>query len=220
MVPPVSARAPRCPQPTRVPVPPHSRTFAYRALTSCGGPFQVASAQPCCRAGSLPAPAPQPRTVETARFGLFPFRSPLLGESRLISLPPGTEMFQFPGLAPPSQEVTGASTRRVAPFGHPGINGSVLLPLAFRSLPRPSSPARAQASPVRPYCAWPVPSRYSQEPAHLAHRLSALVSSPTRIVNQLRGAHGAARPQTTTALALRRGRSRTDRDRNVRVDDL
>ena len=33
------------------------------------------------------------------RFGLFPFRSPLLRKSLLFSLPPGTEMFQFPGLA-------------------------------------------------------------------------------------------------------------------------
>ena len=33
------------------------------------------------------------------RFGLRPFRSPLLRASRLISLPPGTEMFQFPGFA-------------------------------------------------------------------------------------------------------------------------
>jgi hypothetical protein len=32
-------------------------------------------------------------------FRLFPFRSPLLGKSRLISFPPGTEMFQFPGFA-------------------------------------------------------------------------------------------------------------------------
>ena len=32
-------------------------------------------------------------------FGLFPVRSPLLGESLLFSLPPGTKMFQFPGLA-------------------------------------------------------------------------------------------------------------------------
>ena len=55
---------------------------------------------------SLPLPTPesrmpalQPRMVETTRFGLFPFRSPLLWESRLISLPPGTEMFHFPGLA-------------------------------------------------------------------------------------------------------------------------
>ena len=35
------------------------------------------------------------------RFGLFPLRSPLLGESRLLSLPPGTEMVHFPGLASP-----------------------------------------------------------------------------------------------------------------------
>ncbi len=33
------------------------------------------------------------------RFGLFPFRSPLLGESLLISFPPGTQMFQFSGFA-------------------------------------------------------------------------------------------------------------------------
>jgi hypothetical protein len=32
-------------------------------------------------------------------FGLFPFRSPLLRESRLISFPPGTEMVHFPGFA-------------------------------------------------------------------------------------------------------------------------
>ena len=32
-------------------------------------------------------------------FGLFPFRSPLLGESLLISLPAGTEMFHFPAWA-------------------------------------------------------------------------------------------------------------------------
>ena len=34
----------------------------------------------------------------SCRFGLFPFRSPLLRESLLFSFPPGTEMFQFPGL--------------------------------------------------------------------------------------------------------------------------
>ena len=33
------------------------------------------------------------------RFGLFPVRSPLLGESLLFSLPGGTKMFQFPPLA-------------------------------------------------------------------------------------------------------------------------
>lgn len=33
--------------------------------------------------------------------GLFRFRSPLLAESLLMSFPPGTEMFQFPGFASP-----------------------------------------------------------------------------------------------------------------------
>ena len=44
-------------------------------------------------------PALQPRLNEFSRFGLIPVRSPLLGESRLISLPAGTEMFHFPALA-------------------------------------------------------------------------------------------------------------------------
>ena len=35
----------------------------------------------------------------TGRFRLFPFRSPLLRESLLISSPAGTEMFQFPAFA-------------------------------------------------------------------------------------------------------------------------
>ena len=40
-----------------------------------------------------------PTPPKRRRFGLFPVRSPLLGESLLFSLPPGTEMFQFSGLA-------------------------------------------------------------------------------------------------------------------------
>ena len=43
---------------------------------------------------------PQPRRCKHLRFGLARFRSPLLSGSRLLSLPPGTEMFQFPGFAP------------------------------------------------------------------------------------------------------------------------
>ena len=37
---------------------------------------------------------------------------------------------------------------RVSPFGHPGITACVQLPLAYRSLPRPSSPPCTQASPA------------------------------------------------------------------------
>ncbi len=44
--------------------------------------------------------------------------------------------------------VTVIADSRVSPFGHPGINACVPLPLAYRSLPRPSSPPCAQASPT------------------------------------------------------------------------
>ena len=43
------------------------------------------------------------------------------------------------------------SACRVFPFGHPRINGHLHLNAAFRSLSRPSSPVRAQASSVRPF---------------------------------------------------------------------
>ena len=42
----------------------------------------------------------QPRPRNLGRFGLVRVRSPLLAESRLISFPTGTEMFQFPVFAP------------------------------------------------------------------------------------------------------------------------
>ena len=40
---------------------------------------------------------------------------------------------------------------RVTPFGHPRISGCLLLPVAFRSLPRPSSPDSSKASPANLY---------------------------------------------------------------------
>jgi hypothetical protein len=95
-----------------------------------------------------------PIRLTSRRFGLFPVRSPLLGESRLISLPPGTEMFHFPGLAPSPLWIQGkgsvASPQWVAPFGNPRINARSQLPEAYRSRPRPSSPPDAKASTVRP----------------------------------------------------------------------
>jgi hypothetical protein len=47
-----------------------------------------------------PEAAPQPQAYRYPWFGLLPVRSPLLGESRLISTPGGTEMFHFPPFAP------------------------------------------------------------------------------------------------------------------------
>ena len=53
--------------------------YPYGAVTRYGPAFQLV---PVC-----------------LKPGLVPVRSPLLGESRLMSFPPGTEMFQFSGFA-------------------------------------------------------------------------------------------------------------------------
>jgi hypothetical protein len=52
-------------------------------------------------------------------FGLFPFRSPLLRESRLLSLPVGTEMFHFPTFPPPALCVQAGATSHYARSGCP-----------------------------------------------------------------------------------------------------
>ena len=59
----------------------------------------------------------------TQATGLIRVRSPLLAESRLISFPPGTEMFQFPGFAS-STYVFSAGYSRSCGFPHSDIIGS------------------------------------------------------------------------------------------------
>jgi hypothetical protein len=65
------------------------------------------------------------QAIAPVRFRLFPFRSPLLGESRLFSFPRGTEMFQFPRFPPLALCVQARVTPHdgcgVSPFGHPRI---------------------------------------------------------------------------------------------------
>jgi hypothetical protein len=73
--------------------------FAYGALTLCGGTFQNPSAtqQLCNSVERLATLQPGPTTpyrqrrqaLAPARFRLFPFRSPLLRESRVAFLSSG-----------------------------------------------------------------------------------------------------------------------------------
>ena len=130
--------------PTRVRVP-----FTYGALTVCGAPFQNASARH--RIGnSVEGLAPllsgpttpnwqRRQAVTPTRFGLIPFRSPLLRESLLLSSPRGTEMFQFPRFPPPALCVqTGVTPNdgcRVSPFGYPRINARSAAPRGFSQPP-------------------------------------------------------------------------------------
>ena len=110
------------------------KSLPYRTVTLCGAPFQTLQldlrfltprpGRSRNRSGPT-TPTPQRlRAITWHRFGLFPFRSPLLGESRLLSLPTGTEMFQFPALASCSYGFRAGSagiSRRGLP--HSGIPG-------------------------------------------------------------------------------------------------
>ena len=108
--------------------------FEYGAITRCGGAFQLTSSA----YSRIAYAALQPRMVETTRFGLFPFRSPLLWESRLISLPPGTEMFHFPGLASLGLciqlRMMGHDSHRVSPFRNHRIVGCLAPPRCLSQL--------------------------------------------------------------------------------------
>ena len=78
------------------------------------------------------------------RFGLVPVRSPLLRESRLISFPAGTEMFQFPGFASEHAYVFRYDGWLSPATGFP-IRKSpdqrlCCTPRSLSQLPRPSSP--------------------------------------------------------------------------------
>ena len=61
-----------------------------------------------------------------ARFGLFPVRSPLLGESLLFSLPGGTKMFQFPPLASTGR-TPGMTALQAAGLSHSETRGSKVI---------------------------------------------------------------------------------------------
>ena len=96
----------------------------------------------------------QPRSLD--RFGLLPFRSPLLRESFLyflflqvlrcfssLSLASLKLFFHF--------RIPGLYSGWVPPFGYRRLFACLLLTVAFRCLLRPSSPLCAQASAIRSF---------------------------------------------------------------------
>ena len=87
---------------------------------------------------TTPHTQPLPGITRT-RFSLFRFRSPLLTESRLLSLPAGTEMFHFPAFPPLAlcvqARVTGHDSCRVSPFGNPRIKARLAAPRGISQPP-------------------------------------------------------------------------------------
>ena len=131
--------------------------LTYGAVTRYGGIFQdlplparfVTSRQPG-RTGKAHPTTPRtqrPPAITRTRFSLFPFRSPLLRESLLLSLPAGTEMFHFPALPPAALCIQAGATahhgRRVSPFGNPRITAW---------LPAPRGISQAPASFIGSWC--------------------------------------------------------------------
>ena len=74
-------------------------------------------------------------------FGLIRFRSPLLTESLRFLFLRVLRCFSSPGSL--TLRCNKSSTYWVAPFGYLRIISCVPIPVAFRSLPRPSSPLKA-----------------------------------------------------------------------------
>ncbi len=158
MVPPDSDRAP--------PTPPYSgsrqgsRAFRVRGChplrPAFPGAFRYARIFP--RAGPTTPGAPR-----RPRFGLAPFRSPLLGGSLLFSFPPATWMFRFAGLAPAIRRVPRLPR---GGFPHSGTRGS----MAARASPRPFAACRALRRPWEP----------RHPPCALSRSLAAGRDSPAR----------------------------------------
>ena len=94
--------------------------------------------QTCLKSPTTPNTQLLPDITRT-RFSLFRFRSPLLTESRLLSLPVGTEMFHFPTFPPHAlyiqARVTGHDSCRVSPFGNPRIKARSAAPLGLSQPP-------------------------------------------------------------------------------------
>ena len=164
--------------------------FVYRAVTFCGDPFSWSSTN-AALCHSLPVRQNRlkgPTTPVTQRlpaltrdwFGLIRFRSPLLAESRLLSLPAGNEMFHFPAFPPLAlcvqARVTGHDSCRVSPFGHPRITARLAAPRGLSQPPTSFIGSWCQGIHRAPLLTWPQrcsrPLCSSQETGGF-HRLSS-----------------------------------------------
>ena len=124
--------------------------FSYPTLTVSGPVSQTDSPNTCVLSLSasmavLARCVPQPRTrnpcqvITRTRFSLLRFRSPLLTESQLFSLPTGTEMFHFPALPPHTLYIQVVVTPhdgcQVSPFGNPRISARLTAPRGISQPP-------------------------------------------------------------------------------------
>ena len=97
--------------------------FAYETFTPYGARFHTL---PLSFISVMWVRTPQ--YIAVSRFGLFPFRSPLLRKSFLLSFPLGNEMFQFPRFPPHILFYSYAGDYiAIAGFPHSDICGSMFI---------------------------------------------------------------------------------------------
>ena len=168
------------------------RVFVYGGITLCAGPSQVLRLTTTL-SDSLLVRQNQPNgptTPDTQRlpaitrmwFGLFRFRSPLLTESRLLSLPVGTEMFHFPTFPPHAlcvqAWVTGHDSCWVSPFGNPRITARLAAPRGFSQPPTSFFGSWCQGIHRVPLKTWHIRNHYKNTqrnpPPRKAGRLQVL----------------------------------------------
>ena len=105
----------------------HSKAFSY-SMTLTSEAQQRPQVCP-----TTPNMQPLPG-ITHARFSLIRFRSPLLPESLLFSLPVGTEMFHFPTFPHPALYIQAGvisphkGADGVSPFGNPRITARLSTP--------------------------------------------------------------------------------------------
>ena len=125
-------------------------SFVYGTLTLCGRLSHAVQldtsdhdAGPNPEDPERPSVWPPPRSLATTSgISVDVFSSPYLDVS--VQAVPHVLLFY-------SQHVDTVLPCRVSPFGYPRINGYLLLPVAFRSLSRPSSAPDAKAFPLRSF---------------------------------------------------------------------
>ena len=133
-------------------------SYVYGGITLYAGIFQSASTSTSFSYCSMSrqthqsgptTPTAQPLPgITRNRFSLIRFRSPLLSESLLFSLPVGTEMFHFPTFPPHALYiqawVTGHDSSWVSPFGHPRITARLPTPQGLSQAPTSFIGSRCQ----------------------------------------------------------------------------
>jgi hypothetical protein len=200
----------------------------------CAFPCASTNAVLCHSLGDRQIPLNGPTTPNTqrlpaitrTRFSLFRFRSPLLTESRLLSLPEGNEMFHFPSFPPHAlcvqAWVTGHDSCRVSPFGNPRITARLAAPRGLSQPPTSFIGSWCQGIHRAPLLAWPqrcsrplCSSQGAGGPDRNSRRQAAQTSAVRRTIGPV---HAKRRPaMSSDTVTGRRLRGLSERLRSLRT---